>query len=401
MKTVLFVAQDSFPLHGAESIVNIKLLSALSNSGEFTIDLISKKAKGESYGSNTLNELGIRIRHLNVLEVENKVNLSSIWKHVLCWIRFGIVFKGSHWAHDALKIALRLCKNNRYDYVLTKNQASVLVGYYLKRHLGLKWIATWNDPFPSSLYPSIYAEYMHESDGWAYRKIIDVTKRYVDSVVIPSVRLRDYLLPLYGMPKERSVVIPHVVNKYRINKSTKDKKDILRIIHSGNISYPRDPEIFFKGLSMFVTKHPSSRLNIDILGVANKSICGQIAKYGLTNIVNVINPVSYLDSLKLLGEYDVALVVEAKLEEGIFLPTKVSDFMQCQKAIFAVSPPKGVLNDLFKNGYIGYFADNNDAVSVLTTMEIIYKDYINNEIKPSKIPVEYSEEYVVQQYLMF
>lgn len=42
MKRILFIAPASFPVTGAENIVNIKLLQALSKSGDFEIDLVSK-----------------------------------------------------------------------------------------------------------------------------------------------------------------------------------------------------------------------------------------------------------------------------------------------------------------------------------------------------------------------
>lgn len=47
MKRILFIAPASFPVTGAENIVNIKLLQALSKSGDFEIDLVSKRVNGK------------------------------------------------------------------------------------------------------------------------------------------------------------------------------------------------------------------------------------------------------------------------------------------------------------------------------------------------------------------
>lgn len=403
MKSILFVAQDSFPLHGAESIVNIKLLTALSRSGEFTIDLISKKVKGESYGSNSLEELGIKLRNLYTIEVDNKFTLSTIVEHFLCLIKCGIVFKGSHWSVHAIKKAIELCKEYDYDYVLTKNQASVLVGYFLKKKLGIKWIATWNDPYPSSLYPKVYKDFFNEKDNWAYRKIIKVTRKYVDKVIIPNPRLRDYLLPFYKIEKERTVVIPHVViNSDFSNTNTLGSSEMtLRLLHSGNISYPRDPKVLLCGLRMLLEKNPDYRIQLDILGISDASLWKLIASHGLESVVRTIPPVSYIDSLKMLSEYDAAIVVEAVLDEGIFLPTKVSDFMQCNKPICAISPVNGVLNDLYKSGNIGYFADNCSPESVCEMINKLYCDFKHDSIKQSIAPYEYTEEYVVNEYEKF
>jgi glycosyltransferase involved in cell wall biosynthesis len=402
MKSVLFVAQDSFPMHGAESIVNLKLLAALSQSGEFVIDLISKKAKGESYKANSLDELGISVRNLYVLGVDNRITVSSIWQHFRCFLKFGIVFKGSHWASLALDKALLLYNKNKYDYILTKNQASVLVGYYLKKKYGLKWIATWNDPFPSSLYPPIYKNFFHEKDNWAYQRIIKVTRNYVDKVIVPSERLKNYMLPFYQIESTKVVVIPHVVNNINKREEGGNRNgNTLRLIHSGNISYPRDPNTLLEGLKILLHRHSDYRIQLDILGMADASLQEKIRLYDLDKYVKIIPPVSYIDSLRLLDDYDAAVVVEAVLDEGIFLPTKVSDFMQCGKAIFAISPAKGVLNDLYVNGNIGYFADNRDSSSVYEMMDELYRDFLSHSVKKCKIPVGYTEKYVVDKYLGF
>ena len=88
MKRILLIAPSSYPINGAEAIVNIKLLRALTKSGNFEIDLVSKKHKWANYKSEDLSELGIRLRSLNIVEVDNKINLKTIWLHFL-WKSLG------------------------------------------------------------------------------------------------------------------------------------------------------------------------------------------------------------------------------------------------------------------------------------------------------------------------
>ena len=40
--------------------------------------------------------------------------------------------------------------------MITKNYPSELLGYYLKKKYNIKWVATWNDPFPHEKYPHPY-----------------------------------------------------------------------------------------------------------------------------------------------------------------------------------------------------------------------------------------------------
>lgn len=398
MKTVLIIAPSSYPLYGAESIVNLKLLTVLSRSGEFAIDLISKKNKHSEYVGNTLEEMGISVSSIHVVEVDNKVNVKTIWGHILSFLSFGVAFKGSHWAYYSMKIAVKLCKQKRYDYVLTKNSPSLLIGYYLKKKYGIKWVATWNDPYPDFLYPEIYAKYIHAQEDWSSRKQLGIIRNYVDIHVFPNNRLRDYLLRYYKIDISRTIVIPHVVIDNK-NKRPNTDKSLLRIVHSGNIAYPRDPEPFLAALRQVLDNNPQSSIKVDVIGVMDARFNDKVRKYKLEGIVNGMPPLSYLDSLAKLSEYHVCLIVEANVPEGIFLPTKVSDFMQEQMPIMAVSPQEGVLHDLFINGNIGYFANVCDINEIAHAIEKLFVDFKNDTIVASNIPYNYTEDFVIKSYL--
>jgi hypothetical protein len=56
--------------------------------------------------------------------------------------------------------------------------------------------------------------------------------------------------------------------------------------------------------------------------------------------------------------------------------------MQLGKPIFTVSPPVGVLNDLYTQGHISYFSSVKDEKNILTTLEQVYKDF-----KPTKFKI--------------
>lgn len=397
MKQILIIAPESYPLNGAESIVNIKLLKALSKSREFEIDLISKNSKKKEYKANTIEELGIKVRSLHVIEVDNKININTLWEHFLTLLKFCVVFKGSHWASLALPIALSLCKKHKYDYVLTKSGASPLVAYYLKKHLKIKWVATWNDPYPAFTYPKVYADFFNASKTWSDKRMLSIMKKYVDCHIFPSERLRDHMLPYIGINIDKTLIVPHVVNDDKLNINTYSDK--LRIIHSGNLSYPRDSQVFFEGLRKFIDLYPEAQIEITIMGIADNTLKDNIECYNLNSFVKLHGPVSYLESMQVLNKYDIALIIEAQCPIGIFLPTKVSDFMQKKKPIFSISPKIGVLNDLYKDGYIKYFADNTDSDSVADSLKQIYIDYKNRFLfEKNDVNPDYSEEHIIKLY---
>ena len=398
MKKILLIAPSCYPVYDAECIVNIKMLKALNLKKDIEIDLISKINKYEYYPSNSIEDLGIKLNSIHLVEVENKVNLVTILQHLLSLFTFGIVFKGSHWAYKALPVAKALIRENKYDYVLTKSGASPLLGYYLKKHYGLKWLFTCNDPYPDFTYPQIYADYFEAKRNFFSQRILTILKRYVDIYIFPSSQLKDYMKHYIGFNENQSVIIPHAVNQEYANVRKVNNDNTLKIIHSGNLRYPRDPQVFFKGLRQFIDIKHNPKIQFTILGVADDSLKSLINKYHLEDYVFFTKSVEYKRSLELLSSYDVALIIEARCPIGIFLPTKVSDFMQCSIPIFAVSPCVGVLNELYKNGNIGYFADNSDPINVCKSLQNLYDDFKNRKIKKNAIPAEYLDTSIAEIY---
>lgn len=109
---------------------------------------------------------------------------------------------------------------------------------------------------------------------------------------------------------------------------------------------------------------------------------------------------NYMDNLVFISKNDVALLIEAPVEEGIFLPTKVGDYMQCGKEIFAVSPHVGQMHDLFNEKKIEYYADCTDAQEIASQLEKIYMkkdEYLKRKCK-KEIIKEYSAESILDAY---
>ena len=76
--------------------------------------------------------------------------------------------------------------------------------------------------------------------------------------------------------------------------------------------------------------------------------------------------------------------------------------MQSGIPIFAISPAKGILNDLFNNGNIPYFASNEDEIQIMQEIERLYTDYMDDSIGNKWIiPESYTEESVTRTYLSF
>ena len=65
---------------------------------------------------------------------------------------------------------------------------------------------------------------------------------------------------------------------------------------------------------------------------------------------------------------DILLLLEFQFSQGIFFYAKLSDYLHTNRPIFALSPKKGVVADLFKNGG-GIIAPPGDSDEIAKALD--------------------------------
>lgn len=396
-KKILMVAPACLPITGAEAIVNAKLLSALSLDGRFEIDLISKVIRTGPYPNEpNYSQFNINLNKSSQIEVDNKVNLKTVFQHLVCLYTFGVALKGSHWATRALKKAEEWIKKTKYDYILTKNYPSLFVGYYLKKKYGLRWIATWNDPYPSIKYPSPYGKGEDANLNIMENRIMKIMSEYPDIHIFPNERLCNYMSKYLDIHKDKTMIIPHVVLPNQ--ETTTTKFDRLEMVHSGNLGFPRSAKSLLYGLRQFLDKSPGAKIGLTIIGKIDDSDRNLLESLNLKDFVKMVPPVSYIESKKILSKYNLAVIIEADCKEGIFLPTKVADFIEAGLPIFSVSPSIGVLNDLYAENIIPYFAPVSNIDAIAMEIGKIYQNFLQNNIHDNGINHSYLANKISNQY---
>lgn len=111
---------------------------------------------------------------------------------------------------------------------------------------------------------------------------------------------------------------------------------------------PRNPELFINALAKVkaLSKYKDFDFVCYIVGAYDDTVSELIKSLNLNSNVELISSLSYKESMDFISKCDIALIVEAQCEEGIYLPTKVVDSIQCGLPLLCVSPRVGVLNDM-------------------------------------------------------
>ena len=395
---ILILAPNSFPINGPEGIVNSKLIYSLTRAG-YKIDVISKYNKNSYMPSELDTRFSEGLNKLIQISVDNKISFSSIVDHIKVLVKTGYVYKGAHWAYYAIRAASKLIEETNYDYILSRNPPSELAALFISQKYNIPWIANWNDPYPEVRMPIPYGKgpkgFLTPLQNKLLKRVCDVATLHS----FPSKRQREYMLSYMNISLEKTKIIPHICYDNLISFNGDKDNSKLRIIHSGNVSYPRDPRYFINGVKAFLDENPQAQIEINFIGNQSSNFKDLISSE-LQSIIKILEALPYLENLKLIAKHHVALIIEAPSENSVFLPTKVGDYMQCMVEIFAISPSNGVLHDLYSNQKIGYFADCEDAMAIKDQLSKMYKVFETTSFYNLKREIinEYGQEHIMNIY---
>lgn len=387
-KSILLIAPFCYPIWGPEANVNSKFIKTLTDGG-YVVDLISAKCKVKTYpdSDSEFYVSGVREKILVDSDPLSKFKLSKIKRKLYSLIvssRIRTIVDLSVIEVRMIKVVDLLCKIHKYDYVITKHRGDN-AGFYCAKKYGVTLLYTFNDPWPRKKNPKPYGYGPTCPITWVEKQALKNIAKLSYKIIFPSTRLKDYVMQY--LPQEaqnKGIIFPHTVTSALINSSkNQNTNPELHIMHTGSTGMCRDPEVLFKGLRLFLDKHNDAKFKIQFVGVEEMPLPGRSIKdyiqiFHLENYIEEFPPVSYETSIEYISKSDVCLILEANCEEGIFMPTKITDYQQCGKPIWAISPAVGVLNDLYKTNDIEYFSEVTSAISVRDAFEKIYNDYISS-----------------------
>ncbi len=414
MKKILFVAPHSFPIKSSESICNAKLAYSLACAG-YKVDVYSCTDHSTYPSDAYLSALLSSPNNLTISSIVPDYNIQRNFPlrkllraglfNLKVLLKTGYFYNGISIPYLILKKILEdISKRGSFDYdvVITRGFHTDLVGITLARRFGVKWIANWNDPYPSVKFPTPYGKGYNTKLPYFENRLYNDIQRFASVHTFPNSRLRDYMLKCFGnVEKKYTVIIPHMALRALYNNNCMSD-GILRIIHCGDLRAPRSPRNFLKALSKYLEVNPeySKVIDCSFIGKVDDDIPHLIRELGLSSSVNLNKGLNYRDALAAISKSNVSLIIEAECEEGIYLPTKVVDSIQCGIPIFAVSPTPGVLNDMIRSKQIGYFAENTSVDSIYEQISIIVKDYKHGnlpKVSPNQCH-EFFDSDIVEQY---
>lgn len=376
---ILMIAPVFYPYPPVwpEGIVNAKLALAMKNAG-WEIDVIVAGYSGPGTSRYPADAAAWEALADNVHLIRIGQRSKSMLKPLVNAIRgavlTGRVLRQLDWGLSVLDAVKKLNGESGYDVLLSRaipdyaHFAALLV----HRHTGIPWVANWNDPTPNHKFPPPYGQGPESQLTPNLQKWYGAVCRYCSWHTFPSERLRDYMcLYLPGGINARTSIIPHVaMGEFNFSAPPGER---FSLCYAGSVLPPRDVSVLFEALKRFKTSlNNADAFSVRFLVDKPELVAERAAAAGIEDIVQIEEAVPYSRMPEFLSRSDVLVILEAPLEEGIFMPSKIVDYAQIGRPILALSPVKGTVADLFSHYGGGLAVDCRSAESVGHALEKLY-----------------------------
>ena len=323
-----------------------------------------------------------------------------------CWL--GAKYQttaSTGWTAAVVAKAKELHYKRPFDLIVSRSHPwyAHVAGYWVASELGIPWIANFNDPWDPAPFLT------RETARLAGKRGLDDNfwKRRVLScatvVTFPCQRLRDYTLR--GQHRRSQVhIVPHIGARLKPGEPSRD----FVIVHAGTLHRDkgtgRRANAVIEGLLGLFEARPSARNRTRLVLVGEEDIrtTRYAAQLGVSHVVSCAGHVSYEASLRHIAEASICLLVESDVPVGVFLPSKLCDYIVARKPVLALSPAIGTVDDIAREGGI-IRVDPNDWRGVSHALTSLFDGFAGGNLDayapPLSLAKRYESKAVIDEFL--
>jgi glycosyltransferase involved in cell wall biosynthesis len=235
-----------------------------------------------------------------------------------------------------------------------------LAGLQIRRATGAPWIAHFSDPWVDNPYhrKSILTNRLN-------RKLEREVVATADRLVFTTRETIDLVMAKYPPAwRAKATAIPHAYDPELYGERPRERTGIV-VRHVGNFYAPRSPQALIEALARLHKEQPDALANVrvELVGQIRPALDDRAAAALPSGLLKMRAPVDYLESLRLMQDADLLLVVDAPSEHSVFLPSKLIDYLGAGKPIMALSPPGASADLVVRLGGAAVRPDDAGAIA--------------------------------------
>ncbi|KGJ96787.1 glycosyltransferase [Colwellia psychrerythraea] len=278
------------------------------------------------------------------------------------------------WIIPALIKGYQQSKKNHFDYIYASFPAysSTIVGYLLSKILKKPLVLDLRDPFRFRYDPENMP--MH----WLYRLLEKHVIKQTKYLLTTTQACATFYQNLYPNFPSTNVHVVH--NGYahefhqelpKISRDEVSKPFIL--LHSGILyQIGRNPEALLIAIKLLIQRGTIKNGEFKLRfrgGYAWPELSQQILDLGLTNYVEFMDRISYLEAINEMSKVDANVLIQNSLF-NLQIPSKLYDILALKKSILAVTDEQGALAKEMSFLGLPYFSNSAENIAKLLTQLI-------------------------------
>ena len=273
------------------------------------------------------------------------------------------------WLFPAVIEAVHIIRREKIGCILTScpPYSAHLVGLLVKWITGVRWIADFRDPWMTTGSKSLYSTCSASLgiERWMERTVV----RSADRVVANTEMLCEGFKRAYAsIPTERFICITNGFDREFFSSFAHlQKEKIFTITYTGTLYFGRTPEPIFQAVHELARQGSveQRRIRVRLVGqcrsVQGRPIDEMIERYRLGDVVEVLEPVSYNQAIKMIKQSHLALLLAPN--QPYQIPAKVYDYMGVGTRVLALAK-EGATANLVRNAGIGAVFDPSDIAGI-------------------------------------
>lgn len=369
-RRLLIITKHFLEPRDAQAQQSTALVAALSAAGA-KIDVITGAVEG--HGDIAVDP-SLRIHALPAHWLTQQQSLAAkvtrkLERNVSAWLP-------TRWARAAARLAEELMTGERYDALVSiaLPMESHIAALHARRQA--PWIACLSDPWPESILPAPYSDFAIPLLNGLQKQVVSRSFAEADALVFPCMEERDYLTRHYPLlSKDKAFLIPHVAPA-NVAPATDaaGHGGVVTLIHGGALSRER----VCPGLAEAVAALPlSSALRLQFVGHVHPSMLAAFERAGAMHRVSFDGWKSKQDTLRILSSASALLLVEARMADYPFLPSKLADYSATGRPIFAITGENSPATRMIRQHRAGFLAthDKQSILDALLAMESQYASF--------------------------
>jgi hypothetical protein len=272
------------------------------------------------------------------------------------------------WLIDALPAGRRLIEQWGIDALYTSSPpyTCALIGRALKRYWQLPWVMELRDPWTGFLTTPNRWWLPRALDRRLERRCLQEADRIVaawDGIVA------DALGKYPTLPADKFITIPNGFDPADYPAPAPPPTDTFTITYTGSLYGLRTPEVLIAALEQLSWSGviPPERLRLRLVGRVGQDVVTMLQQSSLWQQIELIAYVPHAESLRLLMESTVALlVVDRSPDQAAIVPGKVFEYLGSGRPILALAPHGSAVSALLRETEAGVTcADAGECAAVL------------------------------------